>query len=67
MHTASSAYCTGYVFASSVEYTATVFTPSSLAGAHDAQRHLAAVRHQYLAEHYALSGPTAPWVAWGSM
>ena len=37
------------------------------AGAHDAQRHLAAVRHQYLAEHYALSGPTASWVAWGSM
>ena len=34
-----------------------------LGGAHDAQRHLAAVRYQYLAKHYAVSGAGAgaPW------
>ncbi len=43
------------------------FHAQLLARAHDAQRHLAAVGHQYLVKHYALSGPTASCEAWGSM
>ena len=37
-----------------------------LAGAHDAQRHLAAVRDENLVKHYAVSGAGAG-APWGSM
>jgi hypothetical protein len=51
MQTASSAYLTGYVSASSVEYTATVFTPSSRAARMMRSATLAAVGDEDLLEH----------------
>ena len=56
MHTASSAYCTGIGVRVLRGVHRHRLHAQLLGGAHDAQRHLAAVRHQYLAKHYAVSG-----------